>query len=89
MAIINKINIKETQIGNCAQTALFCVFKIDGKASKFTEVWSISNNYDLKLSNHNTRNNRITDSIYYKFSDSTATGHLEIKQFRSSDIWYS
>ena len=84
---LNKIKFKKSQICNCAQSALFSIFKIDGETSKFTKVRAIIDRYDLKSSKHNLRNNKKkVSSIYFKVSDSTVIGHLEIKQFHLSDM---
>ena len=54
MAIVNKIDIKQSQIRNCTQYALFFISKIDGEASKFNEVRVIFEIYELKSFKNST-----------------------------------
>ena len=70
MAIVNKIDIKQSQIRNCTQYALFFISKIDGEASKFNEVRVIFEIYELKSFKNSTW------IIYHKVPDSTPIGHL-------------
>ena len=86
MAIVNKIDIKKSNIDNCLTFAINFVNIIQRLSSEFQEARVIFDRYDANSLKNLTRKSRTKNLniIDYKVMDSTRISHLQTKDFLAS-----
>ena len=85
MAVVNKIDIKKSQIKTCKDFADTFVSIIKHEAVGYQEVRLVFDRYEKASLKANTREKRTQGlSVQYKVTDETQIKHLTTKQFLSS-----
>ena len=86
MTIVNKIDIKKSDIKNCLEFASNFMNIIDKHASGFQKVRIIFDRNDTDSLKNVTRKDRTKQfkAIHYKVTDSTRIAHLDTKRFSVS-----
>ena len=86
MAVVNRVNIKKSNIKSCADFSKCFLYIIDKEVADFDEVRVIFDHYKHDSLKNKTRSGRTKgrSSVQYKVLDSTKIEHPERKEFLSS-----
>ena len=91
IAIVNTINIANSQINNCDDIAKCFTDMIANETEDCDKFPSEFDRYDPQSLKNNLRSNRtkVFSAVHYKVSDNTRIMHLLTKQFLSSIVTYN